>query len=233
MVLPESAESLWVQGLLGASQVCSSFGPRAPDGPRPRGPRPRTSSLPGPPPGTLPASLPQHPLLLVSVLQGELSGDPRAAGPQGLPRTEGKTPGPTSGSQLPGGPRHLFSSKHGTTCAQDGLNPSDPGRTKTSFYLRPLKWRFEKSRKAFSFLALPLQLWCRETRRGGRPGPGPAKAPGAPTPALLTELTAGVSDTPQVRSKVGRDGRGGENLWEDEPIPTQLHFPLLNLKGAA
>lgn len=51
------------------------------------------------PPGTCLAGLTRRHLLLVSVLQSELSGDPWATWPQGLPRTEGKMPTP------PWGPR--------------------------------------------------------------------------------------------------------------------------------
>lgn len=59
-----------------------------------------------PPPPALGADLAQHLLLLVSVLQGELSGDPRAPRPQGLPRTEGKPP-PSAPHVGPGAPSTL------------------------------------------------------------------------------------------------------------------------------
>lgn len=82
------------RGLLDTSQVCSITQPRFQDGPASRGPRLRPSL----PPGTCDPGLTHCPLLLILVLQGQLSGDPWAPWPQGLPRTEGKLPRPPVGS---------------------------------------------------------------------------------------------------------------------------------------
>lgn len=91
--------------------------PRQPPTPRTLAGTPPAASPP--PAGALRAGLPPQPLLLVSVLQGELSGDPRAPRPQGLPRTEGKPP------RLPSGSPPSLSCRRGAVGTWNGLSPSD------------------------------------------------------------------------------------------------------------